>query len=156
MYVTAALECCLPQHLLLDVLLKVFVFFCPPLPQFGQGRWSCWPGSCAPLIVFLKFWLLKICVRGPFGVRASFARGAFGVRLGSVWDPFRIRAGSVRGSFGMRSSGVRGSFGTRKPPQPKKNCNPGGLRGGRYRPPPPNGRYGFMVQTGLPYNWACL
>ena len=58
---------------------------------------------------FLKFWLLKISVRGrsgfvrgSFGVRARSVRGPFGVRSGSARDPCRIRSGSVRDPFGFR------------------------------------------------------
>ena len=59
------------------------------------------------LIVFLKFWLLKISVRGSFGVRSGFARGPREVHSGSVRGPFGVRSESVRDPFGIRS----GSFG---------------------------------------------
>ena len=70
-----------------------------------------------PLTEYLKFWLLKISVRGrsgsvrgprevcsgsvrgPRGVRAGSAPGPRGVRSGSVRDPFEVRSGSVRANF---------------------------------------------------------
>ena len=82
----------------------------------GRAPWS--------LTEFLKFWLLKISVRGPFGIRArsargpcgvrsGFARGPRGVRSGSVRDLFEGRTGSARAPFGIRSGSVRGPFGIR-------------------------------------------
>ena len=105
------------------------------------------------VIVFLKFWVLKICVRGPFGVRARSARVPFGVRSGSVRGLRAVRAGSARDPFGVRSGSVRGAYGVRsgsvrdpKPPQPKENRNPAGV-GGRAVAPPPNGQYGYYFRS---------
>ena len=64
--------------------------------------------------------MVRSLSRGPFGVRARSARGSFGVR-----------SGSVRGACGVRSESVRDP----KPPQPKKNRNPGVVEGGAVAPP---------------------
>ena len=77
--------------------------------QLGQE-----PG---PITEFLKFWLLKISVRGrsgPFGVRSGSARGSLGVRSGSARVPRGVCLGSVRGPFGIRWGSVRVPFGVQK------------------------------------------
>ena len=85
-----------------------------------------------PLREFLKFWLLKISVRGrsgsvwvSFGVRARSVRGPFGVRAKPAPGPRGVLSGSVRGAYVVRSGSVRDP----KPPQRKKKRNLGGLRG---------------------------
>ena len=54
-----------------------------------------WPDEDLKLTEYLKFWLLKIPVRG---------------RWGSVRGPREVRSGSVRGPLGVRSGSVRGPF----------------------------------------------
>ena len=55
------------------------------------------------LTEFLKFWLLKISVRG----RSGSVQGSREVRSGSVRGPLGVRSGSVRGAYGIRSESVR-------------------------------------------------
>ena len=85
--------------------------------------------------------ILFLCRKGI--TMPTSLRSLFGVCSASIRAPF----GTVRG----RSGSVRDPFRVRNPPQPKQNRNSGG-----FTAPPPNGRYGFLVQTGLPYNWASL
>ena len=85
-----------------------------PLAQAKDGEKddpSCSTPSPSPLTEFLKFWLLKISVRG----RSGFVRGPFGVCARSVRGPFglrpcEVRAGTARGPHGVRAGSVRGPF----------------------------------------------
>ena len=77
--------------------------------------------------------------RGPFGIRAD----PFGLRSGSVRGPRGVRSGSVRATFEGRAGFARTPFGVRKPPQPKKNCSPGGVEGEAVAPPSQQCRLGF-------------